>query len=47
MGGESSRHDQSSRRFAWYELLTTDMTAAKAFYHDVVGWTRAMRRPRR
>jgi predicted enzyme related to lactoylglutathione lyase len=25
-------------RFAWYELLTTDMTAAKAFYHDVVGW---------
>src|SRR6266436_5326487 len=25
-------------RFAWYELLTTDMTAAKAFYRDVVGW---------
>jgi uncharacterized protein len=25
-------------RFAWYELLTTDLTAAKAFYHDVVGW---------
>jgi predicted enzyme related to lactoylglutathione lyase len=25
-------------RFAWYELLTTDMAAAKAFYHDVVGW---------
>ena len=24
--------------FAWYELLTTDMAAAKAFYRDVVGW---------
>ena len=25
-------------RFAWYELLTTDVAAAKTFYHDVVGW---------
>jgi uncharacterized protein len=25
-------------RFAWYELLTTDMAAAKTFYRDVVGW---------
>jgi uncharacterized protein len=25
-------------RFAWYELLTTDVAAAKAFYRDVVGW---------
>jgi hypothetical protein len=25
-------------RFAWYELLTTDMAAAKAFYSRVVGW---------
>jgi len=25
-------------RFAWYELLTTDMAAAKAFYRNVVGW---------
>jgi predicted enzyme related to lactoylglutathione lyase len=24
--------------FAWYELLTTDTAAAKAFYRDVVGW---------
>lgn len=24
--------------FAWYELLTTDMAAAKAFYGSVVGW---------
>jgi predicted enzyme related to lactoylglutathione lyase len=25
-------------RFAWYELMTTDMAAAKAFYASVVGW---------
>src|SRR5262249_21478613 len=25
-------------RFVWYELATTDMEAAKAFYADVVGW---------
>jgi uncharacterized protein len=24
--------------FVWYELMTTDMEAAKAFYVDVVGW---------
>jgi uncharacterized protein len=24
--------------FAWYELMTTDVAAAKAFYGDVVGW---------
>lgn len=24
--------------FAWYELITTDMTAAATFYRDVVGW---------
>jgi predicted enzyme related to lactoylglutathione lyase len=24
--------------FAWYELLTTDTAAAKAFYNDVIGW---------
>lgn len=23
----------------WYELMTTDMAAARAFYRDVVGWT--------
>ena len=27
-------------RFVWYELLTTDMEAAAAFYTDVVGWGR-------
>lgn len=26
-------------RFIWYELITTDPTAAKSFYGDVVGWT--------
>ena len=25
--------------FVWYELMTTDMAAAQAFYTDVVGWT--------
>jgi hypothetical protein len=25
-------------RFAWYELITTDVTAAEAFYTSVVGW---------
>ncbi|WP_454628309.1 VOC family protein [Bradyrhizobium cenepequi] len=25
-------------RFAWYELLTTDVAAAGAFYGEVVGW---------
>ncbi len=26
-------------RFVWYDLLTTDVDAAKAFYMDVVGWS--------
>jgi uncharacterized protein len=28
----------SHGHFVWYELLTTDMAAAKAFYAKVVGW---------
>jgi hypothetical protein len=28
----------SHARFIWYELTTTDMQAAKAFYAAVVGW---------
>src|ERR1700755_3593375 len=24
--------------FVWYELLTTDIAAAEAFYHQVLGW---------
>jgi uncharacterized protein len=26
-------------RFVWYELLTTDLEGARAFYTDVAGWT--------
>lgn len=29
---------ESSGRFVWYELLTTDVEGAKAFYGEVVGW---------
>ncbi|MFL6806868.1 MAG: VOC family protein [Xanthobacteraceae bacterium] len=28
----------SHGRFAWYELMTTDVEAAKAFYTKVMGW---------
>jgi predicted enzyme related to lactoylglutathione lyase len=28
----------SHGRFIWYELITTDMEAAKTFYANVVGW---------
>jgi uncharacterized protein len=28
----------SQSTFVWYELMTTDMDAAKAFYASVVGW---------
>jgi uncharacterized protein len=31
--------DHRHGHFAWYELLTTDMAAAREFYGDVVGWT--------
>src|ERR1700733_3864741 len=30
--------DGSHGRFLWYELMTTDVEAAKAFYADVFGW---------
>ncbi len=29
---------ESHGRFVWYELMTTDVEAAKAFYGNVVGW---------
>jgi len=29
----------SQGRFVWYELMTTDLAAAQAFYTKVVGWT--------
>ncbi|HEX5518453.1 MAG TPA: VOC family protein, partial [Pseudolabrys sp.] len=35
--GEIGVADQLGR-FAWYELLTTDVAAAGAFYRKVVGW---------
>ena len=28
----------SHGRFVWYELMTTDIKAATAFYANVVGW---------
>ena len=28
----------SHGRFVWYELMTTDLEAANAFYGEVVGW---------
>src|SRR5262249_2127635 len=28
----------SHGRFAWYELVTTDVAAAKAFYAHIIGW---------
>jgi uncharacterized protein len=31
--------DDDHGRFVWYELMTTDLAAAKAFYGDVVGWS--------
>ena len=31
--------DDRQGRFAWYELLTTDMAVARDFYASVVGWT--------
>jgi uncharacterized protein len=30
--------DGAHGRFVWYELMTTDVGAAKAFYADVFGW---------
>jgi predicted enzyme related to lactoylglutathione lyase len=29
----------SANTFVWYELMTSDLDAATAFYRDVVGWT--------
>src|ERR1700678_3948462 len=35
--GETDMVDYHGR-FAWYELITTDMAAAEAFYTQVMGW---------
>ena len=29
---------KTAKPFFWYELMTSDMDAAAAFYTDVVGW---------
>ena len=31
--------DSSLGRFVWYDLMTTDVDAAKTFYTEVTGWT--------
>jgi predicted enzyme related to lactoylglutathione lyase len=36
--GEETGMAEYPGRFAWYELMTTDVAAARAFYADVVGW---------
>jgi predicted enzyme related to lactoylglutathione lyase len=38
--GSNGETDMVGRhgRFAWYELITTDTAAARAFYANVVGW---------
>jgi uncharacterized protein len=28
-----------SKAFVWYELMTTDVDAAHAFYRAVIGWS--------
>jgi uncharacterized protein len=30
--------DPNTGRFVWYELLTSDVAGAKAFYPEVIGW---------
>jgi len=36
-------HDASKHgEFCWNELITTDQTAAFAFYHEIFGWERLM-----
>src|SRR5713101_6419989 len=32
------KHVGPQGRFVWYELMTTDLAAAQAFYGQVVGW---------
>jgi uncharacterized protein len=36
--GNETEASDSRGRFLWYELMTTDAEAAKAFYVEVVGW---------
>lgn len=34
----TASYPRSDGQFIWYELVTTDVEAAKAFYVDVIGW---------
>ena len=40
LGARTGETDMSNShgRFVWYELMTSDVEAAKAFYAEVVGW---------
>src|SRR3954469_9080324 len=42
IGGSSRRKETDmadlNGRFVWYELMTTDLAAARGFYSRVVGW---------
>jgi uncharacterized protein len=40
-GGFMTADTRLLGRPLWYELMTTDMKAAEAFYTDVIGWTAA------
>src|SRR5690349_7794350 len=37
-GGQECSQEDGQASFAWYELLTTNAAAARAFYTFVVGW---------
>ena len=37
-GTAEAKAQAHSRKFIWYELMTTDREAAEAFYADIVGW---------
>jgi len=37
-GNEEGKQVNGQASFAWYELLTTNAAAARAFYNHVVGW---------
>jgi predicted enzyme related to lactoylglutathione lyase len=36
---ESAVPNKVSGRFIWHELMTTDVSAARAFYEKVIGWS--------
>src|SRR4051794_1270791 len=38
-GGTSEEKPRMSGRFVWYDLATTDIDKAKAFYSGLFGWT--------